>query len=314
LGKAKDAVPLFRRALTRSPGPNEAEFFFFYGRALLQTEQYRDAATQFEHAMKLKPNLAAAGRDLQQIRNLCQPGRIEKAVWYIAILLLLFTMHECAHAYAAWKLGDDTAKNLGRISLNPLAHLDLFGSVILPAILVWRESPVVFGWAKPVPVNPAKFRDERAGQMIVSFAGPAVNVGTSMVCFLLLLILGLAARIWQPDLATWNFAAPFEPVSVIGSGDLRWLSYAVMFLKQMLFTGLVLGCFNLIPVPPLDGSWILSGLLPPRGRAVFEKIRPYGMILFLVLVITPALDVFLAVPVALAWGVLKAATAMMGLQ
>ena len=313
-GKVKEAAPALRRALSRTPAPDRAEFFYFYGQALLESDQHADAAAQFAQALKLNPKLAAAHRQQQLLQNLCQPGRIEKAIWYIVILLLLFSMHECAHAYAAWKLGDDTAKNLGRISLNPLAHLDLFGSVILPAILVWRESSVVFGWAKPVPVNPAKFRDERAGQMIVSFAGPAVNVGMAMVCFLLLLFLGLAARVWQPDLATWNLAAPFGPVSVIGNGDLRWLAYAIMFLKQMLFTGLVLGCFNLIPVPPLDGSWILSGILPPRGRLLFEKVRPYGVILFLVLVITPALDVFLAVPVAVAWGILKVTTGVMGLQ
>ena len=258
------------------------------------------------------PRIEDARRFLALTQNAYTPNSITTSIWFVIILLILFTLHEYAHAFAAWKLGDDTAKNQGRLTLNPIPHLDPVGSLILPAILLWRQSDIIFGWARPVPVNPGNFADPRKDHMVVSFAGPAMNLVISIVCFLLLGVLMLFVRILWPEAVAFNLATPSSPLSLVGPAFASWIVIPVAFLKQLFFTSLVLGCFNLIPIPPLDGSWIFSGLLPQGARNLFEKIRPYSFLIFLLIVMTPALDVFLAIPVGLAWGLLYLCFLAMG--
>jgi len=293
--------------------PERSEFYYYYGMALLENDEADKAAAQFRNALLHEPRLEEAERHLALLDSTYSPSVFASSLSLVIILLGLFTVHEYGHAYAAWKLGDDTAKNQGRLTLNPLPHLELFGSIVLPAILLWRQSAVVFGWAKPVPVNPMNFQDPRRDHMRVSFAGPAMNLIVCMACFLILACIMLIVRLFWPETLSLNFATPSSPVSLVGPPLAGWLVMAVVFLKQLFYTSLILGCFNLIPIPPLDGSWILAGLLPGGLRALFEKTRRYAFVLFLVLMVTPVFDYILALPIGLAWGGLQLLVSVMGL-
>lgn len=310
LGDKEGALADFRSGL--SGKPHCGEFYYYYGKALLAKGSVEEALDNFDLALKYEPEIHDAGRLLSLVRKAYLPPQIVTSIAFVVILLILFTFHEYAHAFAASKLGDDTAKNQGRLSFNPLVHLDLIGSLLLPAILLWRQSSVIFGWAKPVPVNPGNFTDPRRDHMTVSFAGPAMNLLISMVCFLLLEFFLLSAHILFPEASALNLAAPFSSVSFAGTPVDTLLIMIIIFLKQLFYTSLVLGCFNLLPIPPLDGSWILSGLLSGKAGILFEKVRPYSFIIFLVIVLSPILDIFLAIPVSLAWGLLHLCVMAMG--
>jgi Zn-dependent protease len=180
------------------------------------------------------------------------------------VLLLSLTVHEFAHAWAARRLGDDTAERMGRLTLNPLAHADLFGTFILPLL------NVPFGWAKPVPVNPARFRqgvNMARGMMITSLAGPFSNLLLGIVSAILL---GFVARL-APDLGA--------------GGDGRGAAHiAAAFLLSMIQMNVVLAVFNLLPIPPLDGSRIVDAFLPARFRGAWESFSRFSMFLLLGLV------------------------------
>jgi len=180
-------------------------------------------------------------------------------IFSLIILLFSVIMHEIAHGSVALKLGDPTAKNAGRLTLNPLKHIDAFGTVLLPLMLVLIRSPFVVGWAKPVPINPYNFRDQRWGSLKVSIAGPATN-------FLLAVIFGLAIRFLPlPD--TFKFL----------------FSFIVIY-------NFVLAFFNLIPIPPLDGSHILFSVLPARFNNLKIFLHQYGLFILLALMFMGALD------------------------
>lgn len=158
-------------------------------------------------------------------------------------------------------MGDPTARNAGRLTLNPAAHVDVFGSIILPAVLVLSRSPVIFGWAKPVPVNPMNFTRPRAGFFLTSIAGPFSN-------------LALAAF----------FAALFK-LGIFPPHSLPW-----DFLLQGVVVSLILGFFNLIPVPPLDGANVLLSILPYKAMKAFAAVERYGFIILVVLLYAGLLD------------------------
>lgn len=304
------ALDAFRTAARQEP--ERSEFYYYYGVALLQNGRPELALEQFHTALEHRPRLADAQRYVDLIEGGYRPSPAASTLSFVVILLVLFTVHEYGHAYAAWKLDDDTAARLGRLTLNPLPHLDLFGSILLPGLLLWQNAGVVFGWAKPVPVNPANFRNPQRDHMRVAFAGPAMNFLISMACLLLLGGILLAMRLSWPESLSLNLADPYAEISLVGPPFAHSLVLLIVFLKQLFFTSLVLGVFNLIPIPPLDGSWIFSGLLPRGLRTAFEKIRPYAFLLFLLLVITSAVDYFLIVPVSLAWGALQLLVSAMG--
>jgi len=185
----------------------------------------------------------------------------------VAALLVCIIPHEVAHGYVAWRLGDPTAKLSGRLSLNPIRHLDPIGSVLLPvALLLLRRFagfPIVFGWAKPVPINPNYFRNPWRGMLWVGLAGPATNVLIALATAGIgraLIALGLTAR---------------------------WLLY---FLGLIVLLSLVLALFNLIPVPPLDGSRVLAYFLPPRMRLQLVRLEQVGIVIVVVLLIIGALE------------------------
>lgn len=178
---------------------------------------------------------------------------ILEVVFLIAVFVYSVVIHEVAHGKVAESLGDNTARDLGRLTLNPLKHLDLFGSVLLPVFLLVIRAPFVFGYAKPVPYNPANLSDRRFGAAKVAFAGPATNLT-------LAILTGLFLR--------------FLPSS---SGEIL-----PVLLAQIVQINLLLAIFNLMPVPPLDGHWLLLAFLPKRFTALKLFVLRYGTVLFLI--------------------------------
>jgi Zn-dependent protease len=194
---------------------------------------------------------------------------------FIAIPVLLFSVvvHECAHGLTAYRAGDPTAYNAGRITLNPIPHIDLFGSIILPVLLVLSNSGFFIAWAKPVPVNPSLFSDPKRDEMRVSLAGPLSNM---------ILALGFTA---VGIIISFLF-----PLSM-RSGSLIISLYQLC--EYGIFINLLLAFFNLIPVFPLDGSHILASLLPPHLEYSYRKLSQFGFIILLVLIMTPLIRIFL---------------------
>ena len=173
-------------------------------------------------------------------------------------------IHECAHGFAAAKLVDPTARNAGRLSLNPLRHVDPFGTVLLPGLLILSGAGFVFGYAKPVPYNPRYFKDVRKGEVIVGLAGPASNLLMSLVGAAVawgsLQLFGLSQEL---ALYTWYFGCYFCSVN------------------------LCLAFFNLLPIPPLDGSSIVAPLLSDRALDVYYQVQRYGMFILMLFVFLP---------------------------
>lgn len=177
-------------------------------------------------------------------------------------------LHEMAHGFAAWKLGDPTAKRAGRLSFNPLAHIDPFGTVIMPFLLMAMNMPV-FGYAKPVPYNPAYFKDPRKGDLIVGLAGPAANL-------LLAVLAGVVA---------WVLYG-FAPVAQWVVQSQAFFYFYLMFLPMFALINLYLMFFNLLPIPPLDGSKIVAYFLPPRAAWAYMDAGRYGFIILILLLAT----------------------------
>jgi Zn-dependent protease len=195
------------------------------------------------------------------LRTSLQMGLIQ----YVALLFAL-VVHESAHAYSAHKMGDDTAKNLGRISLNPMAHIDIVGTVILPLLQIFTGF-IFFGWAKPVPVNPLNFKDRKMGMFWVSLAGPLSNVLLGTVFIVIFKLLKNVI----------HQGSVFEPLIYI-------IFYSVII-------NFILAVFNMIPIPPLDGSGVLAGFISERSYYKYmEKVGPYGFIILLALIYFNVLD------------------------
>ncbi len=180
-------------------------------------------------------------------------------IFSLIVLLFSVIIHELSHGYIAYSLGDPTAKYAGRLTLNPLKHLDFFGSIILPLLLFIAGSPFLFGWAKPVPINPYNFKDQKYGEIKVSIAGPASNLA-------LAIFFGLILR--------------FIPDAIIANNQ----GIAITF-SYIVAINIWLAIFNLIPIPPLDGSWILFSFLPQKMENVKNFLRQYGIVILVLLIL-----------------------------
>lgn len=184
-------------------------------------------------------------------------------IFLIIIFLFSVVLHEVAHGWAANLLGDPTAKNMGRLSLNPLRHLDPMGSVIVPLFLILMSriggGGFIFGWARPVPYNPLNLRNQKRDPALVALAGPATN-------FCIALIFGLLTR----GIIAWQGAAP----------SIYWSNLVAVFLA-IVWVNLLLGVFNALPIPPLDGSKILFAFLPRAADRFRFSLQRYGLIILL---------------------------------
>lgn len=211
---------------------------------------------------------------------------------FMLVLLLSLSWHESAHAWMADRLGDYTARYMGRVSLNPLVHIDIIGTILFPAISFFTGAPLL-GWAKPTPVNPLHLRDKKYGQLRVAAAGPISNCILGMIFVIAYKIVVVLLR---SGVGTNFFGGALEPL--------------FLFFQQAIFMNVALAIFNLIPIPPLDGSHILEALLPYELAQKFEAVQRFGGILLMLLVFTPVLSlifspVFVLLNYFLRWFILS---------
>lgn len=190
---------------------------------------------------------------------------VQQMIIAVFVLLLSLVVHECAHAWAALRLGDDTALRMGRLTLNPVAHLDPIGSLVFP-VLGLMLGGYLFGWAKPVPVNPLRLGNPLRDHALVAAAGPLSNLALALISAILLgVVMGVAH---------------LNPGQTGPGGSLVFLS---RLLEMGIILNVLLAIFNLIPIPPLDGSWILLTFLRGEAAELYLRIRPFGFILIIVL-------------------------------
>jgi Zn-dependent protease len=201
-------------------------------------------------------------------------------MWFVVFLFSL-SCHESAHAWTSERFGDDTGRLQGRITLNPIAHIDPFGTILLPLIGFLSGGIAMFGWAKPVQTNPLLWRNKTKANIWVSAAGPISNFTIATVAFITIKILLLTGQV-NPGYNTFHIIVPAVEGATI-------MDPIATLLSIFLTLNLILGVFNLIPIPPLDGSHILESLLPPAMAEAFSQIRPYGFFILLALMWTPVL-------------------------
>ena len=180
------------------------------------------------------------------------------SVWVLPLVIAI-TFHEAAHGFVAHRLGDDTAYKLGRVSFNPVKHIDPFGTVMLPAILLFSHSPFLFGYAKPVPVNFRALRNPRMDMVWVALAGPATNIALALVA-----------------------AAGFHLLDYMPANTAQWVADN---LKNALVINVILAIFNMMPIPPLDGGRVAVGLLPKPLALPLARLEPFGMLILIGLLI-----------------------------
>ena len=179
-------------------------------------------------------------------------------IWVIPVIIAV-TFHEAAHGFVAYLLGDETAWRLGRVTFNPIRHIDLFGTILLPGILLLMHAPFLFGYAKPVPVNFRALRSPRRDMILVAAAGPATNVALAVVA-----------------------ALAFHAVGYFPAAAAQWLAEN---LRNALVINVLLAVFNMFPLPPLDGGRILVGILPQAVAGPIARLEPYGILILIGLLI-----------------------------
>ena len=183
------------------------------------------------------------------------------SVWVLPLVIAI-TFHEAAHGFVAHRLGDNTAYDLGRVSFNPIRHIDPFGTLLMPAILLMSHSPFLFGYAKPVPVNFRALRNPRVDMVLVALAGPATNIALALLA-----------------------AAAFHVLDLLPANAVQWTTDN---LKNALVINVILAIFNMLPIPPLDGGRVAVGLLPRALALPLSRLEPFGMlILIAVLILLP---------------------------
>ena len=193
------------------------------------------------------------------------------SVWILPVLIAI-TFHEAAHGFVAWRLGDDTAKRLGRVTFNPLRHIDPFGTILLPGILIVAGSSFLFGYAKPVPVNFARLHRPRRDMVLVAAAGPAANLILAFVAAVLFYLIGALPE---------NIFILFDTLGRVGEITFGLRSWLALTLIAAIVINLLLAVFNMIPLPPLDGGRVAVGLLPRELARPLARLERYGMLILI---------------------------------
>ena len=214
-------------------------------------------------------------------------------VLIIYVLFFSVVIHELCHGLAAKICGDPTARDCGRLTLNPLRHVSPVGSIIVPLVLYFMQAPAVIGWAKPVPFDPTKLKRFPRDQVVLAISGPLANFTLAYVCFNLYLLAGFVFnRFFQESPILFHLDI-FSPISF---NNIPFEAFWFIFFEILsigMIINLVLGVFNLIPFPPLDGCWILKALLPKKAMAIFSKLQNLGFVFLLLAVQFQLLELFL---------------------
>jgi len=195
-------------------------------------------------------------------------------IFQFLVFIFSVMIHEVSHGLVAYRLGDETAKDMGRLTLNPLKHLDPIGSFLLPMILFLTNSPVLFGWAKPVPYNPNNLKDPKKGAALIGLAGPLSNIAIAVIFGILIRLIGIFSGLSETTMP------------------------AILFLNIIVFINIILAVFNLVPIPPLDGSKVLFAVLPSKYSYIQQFLEQYGMVILLFFIffgfglITPIIQSF----------------------
>jgi Zn-dependent protease len=191
-------------------------------------------------------------------------------------ILIAITFHEVSHGFVANRLGDPTAKFMGRLTLNPIAHIDPIGTILIPVmLLIFTHGQFVFGYAKPVPINPANFRNPRRDMAISAAAGPITNVCLAILSMFIIKFMLIPVSVFLP-----------------GSVSKAILTPLTLMLTSSVVINIILAAFNSIPIPPLDGGRVLVGLLPHKHAISYSRIEPFGFIIVLILIMTGIADYF----------------------
>lgn len=191
-------------------------------------------------------------------------------------ILIAITFHELSHGFVANKLGDPTAKMMGRLTLNPIAHIDPIGTVLMPVmLLILTNGQFVFGYAKPVPINPMNFKNPKRDMAISAAAGPITNLLLAILSMLILRLLIIPLAVLFPESLNMTVIEPL-----------------IMIFKSSVIINVILAVFNMIPIPPLDGGRVLTGFLPYKHAVSFSKIEPFGFIIVIFLIATGIANYF----------------------
>jgi len=191
-------------------------------------------------------------------------------------ILIAITFHELSHGFVANKLGDPTAKMMGRLTLNPIAHIDPFGTILMPLMfIIFTNGQFVFGYAKPVPINPMNFKNPRRDMAISAAAGPVTNILLSIVSILIIKVIIVPLSFVLPESLSETVLMPL-----------------IMIFKSSVIINVVLAAFNMIPIPPLDGGRVLIGFLPYKHAVSYSKIEPFGFLIVIFLIATGIANYF----------------------